>query len=79
MNINVTFNNISIDDPDRDRRIIINNFMKELCELDNNAIINGKSNIFTMEEILIVVRLPNLKKLYYCLEQVHQYLRLMIN
>ena len=51
MNINVTFNNISIDDPDRDRRIIINNFMKELCELINNAIINGKSNIFTIRQI----------------------------
>lgn len=42
---------LSIDDPERDGRIIRQNFFRELCERDRDAIRNGQSNIFTIEEI----------------------------
>lgn len=45
------YNRISIDDPDRDRFIIKEQFIRELYEKDKNAIRNGKPNIFTIEEI----------------------------
>jgi hypothetical protein len=48
---------ISIDDPQRDKKIMINSFMKELCRLDNEANtgqridIGGNQNVFSVEEI----------------------------
>jgi hypothetical protein len=45
------YNRISIDDPEKDRSIIKEQFIRELYGKDKNAIRNGKPNIFTIEEI----------------------------
>ena len=41
----------SVDDPVRYARIIKDGFLRELCVKDREAIQNGRSNIFTIEEI----------------------------
>jgi hypothetical protein len=46
------WNRISIDDPQRDKRTIINNTMRELCHRTNNAKRNGESVEFTIDEII---------------------------
>jgi hypothetical protein len=46
------WNRISINDPERDRRTIINNTMRELCNRTDNAIRNGGSMEFTIDEII---------------------------
>ena len=48
--------NISIDDPDKDKRIIIQNFMKELCRRDDEdnkglAASNRILNVYSVEGI----------------------------
>lgn len=39
---------IAIDDPTRDRRIIIENFMREICLMDTE---NSSPNVFSISEI----------------------------
>jgi hypothetical protein len=43
----------SIDDPEKDKKIIIHNFMRELCRRDDeyNRNRNRDSNVFPVEEI----------------------------
>lgn len=41
----------SIDNPDRDEKIIRQNFLAELYRRDKDAIQNGQKNDFTIEEI----------------------------
>ena len=47
----------SIDDPEKDKKIIIHNFMKELCrrdDEDNRGLSNDNNrmrNVFSVEEI----------------------------
>ena len=43
--------NVSINDPERDRRIIREGFFRVLCAKDRDANKNGKSNVFSIEEI----------------------------
>src|SRR5215208_2298103 len=47
----MTFDRISVDDPDKDRKIIRENFLKELYNQDKIAVNNDKPNIFTIKEI----------------------------
>jgi hypothetical protein len=42
---------LSIEDPERDKKIITNNLMRELCQMDKYARRNGHSNEFNIESI----------------------------
>lgn len=42
---------ISVDDPERDKRLIINNLMRELCIMDQQARQNNKTAELTIEDV----------------------------
>lgn len=50
-NIGIGWSRISIDDPERDKRTIITNTMRELCKRTEEARQNEQSEKFTIQEI----------------------------
>jgi hypothetical protein len=50
-NIGTGWSRISIDDPERDKRTVITNTMRELCKRTDEARQNNESEKFSIEEI----------------------------
>jgi hypothetical protein len=48
--IGIGWERINIDDPERDKQILTNNIMKELCQMDNAAERSGRNKEFKIED-----------------------------